>query len=228
MVKVVTLADVKRDRQNALYEKLITVVARYRELGKQADALVADLRYRQAAEILKADAIVEMVTELVYEGKSVVVFVNFRETLAYLAKALNTRSLIYGGQSADARETVIRDFQANTSRVILSMIEAGGQSISLHDLHGGHQRVSLICPTYNPVSLQQVLGRTRRAGSRSVPVMMLVYAEGTVEVKVADAVQKKISNIKALNEGDLVEEELFDLGLHGTHGPGISPGKDAV
>ena len=213
MVKVVTLPDVKRDRQNALYAKLVETVAKLRELGKHADAMVADLRYRQMSELLKADAIAETAQELMYEGKSVVVFVNFRETLAYLAKALDTRSLIYGGQDGRAREMVIDNFQRNISRVVLSMIEAGGQSISLHDLHGGHQRVSLICPTYNPVTLQQVLGRTRRAGSRSIPIMALVYAAGTVEEKVADSVQKKLQNIRALNEGDLTETELFDLGV---------------
>jgi len=215
LVNVMTLPPLATRQQNKLFRELVEKVERYRELGKQAEVMVADLRYRQAAELLKADTLAELAQELIYEGKSVIIFVNFRETLARLAKLLNTRSLIYGGQESHGidRERVIEEFQANRSRLILSMVDAGGQSISLHDLHGGHQRVSLVCPTYNPISLVQVLGRTRRAGAKSTPIMQLVYAAGTVEEKVASRVITKIRNIEALNDGDLTEDDIFKLGV---------------
>jgi hypothetical protein len=91
------------------------------------------------------------------------------------------------------------------------MADAGGASIDLHDLKGGHQRVSLICPTYNPVHLKQVLGRTRRAGSKTTPIIKLVYAANTIEEKVANAVAMKLDNIEALNRGDLMEPDLFNM-----------------
>jgi len=212
-LEILTLTEKQREQQNAEYVKLIEKVAYYQGLGKQAEAMVADLRYRQSAELRKAPMLADLAAEYMYEGKSVAVFVNFRETLAYLAKALNTRCLIFGDQERHGlvRDTVVEDFQENRSPVILAMADAGGQSLSLHDLHG-RQRVSLICPTYNPISLKQILGRTRRAGSLSAPIMKLVYAGGTVEEKVADTVARKLDNIAALQDGELMEPDLFNLG----------------
>lgn len=199
--------------QNNLYKELLDKVAAYRALGKQADILVADLRYRQAAELLKAEILVDLVKEYMYEGKSVAVFVNFRETLSYLAKAFNSRSLIFGNQESlgISREKVIDDFQANRVRHVFAMGEAGGASINLHDLQGGHQRISLICPTYAPITLQQICGRTYRAGSKTVPIIKLVYAAGTIEQKVSEVVSRKLDNIAALNDGDLFEPDLFGV-----------------
>jgi superfamily II DNA or RNA helicase len=156
-----------------------------------------------------------MVKEYLYEGMAVCVFVNFRETLRYLSENLQTKSLIFGDQERFGliRESVIENFQNGVERLILCMTDAGGQSVDLHDLQGRARRISLICPTYNPVALQQVLGRTLRAGSKSTPIMKLVYAAGTIEEKVAETVNRKLDNIAALNDGDLMEPDLFSLGV---------------
>lgn len=203
-------------RQNVLYNNMLKKVSFYREKGKNAEALVADLRYRQAAELLKADALIELTNDYLEEGKSVCIFVNFIETLRYIGAAFNTGSLIFGDQERYhiPREKVIDDFQTNKKRLVVAVVGAGGESIDLHDLDGNHPRISLICPTYNPVQLMQVLGRTRRAGAKSTPVMKLVYAAGTVEEKVAATVNRKLDNIKALNEGDLMEPDLFQMGVN--------------
>lgn len=214
---IVSIGQKNTEKQNNLYGEMLSRVEDLKNAGKQAEALVAYLRYRQATELLKADTLVDTARELIYEGKSVLIFVNFRETLAYLAKALNTRSLIFGSQEkyAISRPQVIADFQANRTNIILLMMEAGGASISLHDIHGGHQRVSLICPTDTPTTLKQVLGRTRRGNTKTIPIMKMVYAAGTIEKKIAESVNAKIANISALNDGDMMESDLFNLGVNG-------------
>lgn len=212
---VVSLGDRKTNKQNQLYMEMIKKANAFRDAGKQAESLVAALRYRQSAELLKADTLVDMARDLVYQEKSVCIFVNFRETMTYIARSLKTRSLVFGNQErlGLSRSAVINDFQANRQRVIVLMMEAGGSSISLHDIHGGHQRVSLICPTYRPIELKQVLGRTFRANTRSVPIMKLVYASGTIERRVAETVNRKLDNISALNDGDLMEPDVFNMGM---------------
>lgn len=213
--EIVNLGDKLIDDQNRAYDEMMEKAKRLKELGKQAELMVADLRYRQYAELLKVKTLVEMVQDLLYAGKAVVVFVNFRETLRYLAEALKTRSMIFGDQERFglSREQVIEDFQHGREKLILCTSDAGGQSLDLHDVHGNGQRVSLICPTYNPITIQQVLGRTFRAGTKSTPIMKLVYAAGTVEEKVCETVNRKLDNIAALNEGDLMEPDLFNLGV---------------
>lgn len=212
---VVSLGEKKTNQQNAIYTEMIKKAESLKAAGKQAQSLVAALRYRQSAELLKADVLVDITKDLLYQGKSVCIFVNFRETLGYLARSLNTRSLVFGDQDTYniSRSDVIRAFQANRERVIICMMEAGGTSISLHDVHGGHQRVSLICPTYSPIDLKQVLGRTYRGKTKTPPIMKLVYASGTIEKRVAENVNGKLDNINALNDGDLMEPDVFKMGL---------------
>jgi len=215
LTEVVDIGSKFTNEQNQEYAKLLVKAQEYREAGKQAELMVADLRYRQHAELLKTQAIVEIVKEYIQDKKYIAVFVNFRETLKNLAELLQTRSMIFGDQERFglSREKVIDDFQHGRSKIILCMSNAGGQSIDLHDLHGHGQRISLICPTYDPIILQQILGRTYRAKSKTTPVMKLIYAAGTVEEKVCDIVNRKIDNISALNNGDLMEPDLFKLGI---------------
>ena len=212
-VEIVNIGKQEQDKQNELYAQLLVTVERYRALGQQAYALVADLRYRQMSELLKADSLIDLVDDYREQEKAVCVFVNFRETLKYLAQKLKTKSLIFGTQDrfGISREGVIDDFQSGKTDLILSMVSAGGQSISLHDLYGKKARVSLVCPTYDPIALQQVFGRTHRSGSKTKPIIKLVYAANTVEEKVATTVNEKINNIKALNDGDLMEPDLFNI-----------------
>lgn len=216
------LSDDDTALQNKLYQELLFKIEKLRVLGRQADLLVADLRYRQQTELMKVPSLVELAEDLMAQRKSVCIFVNFRETLFQLAKALKTKSLIYGDQERRHgmasppldREKIVADFQKNIQRIIICMGDAGGQSISLHDLEGEHQRISLICPTYNPIHLRQIMGRTYRAETKSVPIIKLVYAADTIEEKVSLTVARKIGNISALNQGDLFEPDIFNLGVN--------------
>lgn len=210
-VEIVTIEGEKM--QNALYNDTIRIMERYRESKQNAQAMNADMRYRQIAELNKVGPIVERVRDYIDEGLSVCIFVNFRETLAHLAKCLNTRSLIFGEQERlnIDRDKVIDDFQANRERLLIATVDAGGESINLHDLHGSHRRISLICPTYSAIKLLQVMGRTHRSGTKTIPIIKLLYAAGTIEEKVARMVNSKLDNISALNDGDLMEPDLFNL-----------------
>lgn len=212
---VVSLGQKKTNEQNNMYTEMIKKATELHNAGKQAEALVANLRYRQATELLKADILIDEARNLIYQGKSVCIFVNFRETMAYIARVLNTRSLVFGDQERLnlSRQKVIKDFQSDKVRIIILMMQAGGSSISLHDLHGHHQRVSLICPPYSALDLKQVLGRTYRANTKTPPIMKLVYAAATIERRVAESVNSKLDNIAALNDGDLMEPDVFNMGV---------------
>jgi hypothetical protein len=63
--------------------------------------------------MLKIPTLAEYVQEYLYSGLSVCVFVNYRETLAALAKLLDTRSLIFGDQEKfkiSRDQTKLQDF----------------------------------------------------------------------------------------------------------------------
>lgn len=169
--------------------------------------IVALLRARQNLELLKTPIFVSLTVDALEEGKSVAIFVSFKETLAAIEYQLERKGIkqtvrIEGGQTLETRDTVIRRFQANEVHVCLCMIQAGGIGISLHDLHG-RPRESLISPPYSAKELKQVLGRIHRAGSLSKAVQKIVFIAGTVEETACKNVRRKLDNLSALNDGDL-------------------------
>lgn len=168
--------------------------------------LVLMNRLRENVELLKVPLFEELALELLAEGRSVAMFYSYRAPaealLDRLERATGTRpGFIYGGQ-ADRDETVAR-FQADENPLLVAMIQAGGQSISLHDLHGNRPRVSLINPPFSVVQLRQALGRIWRAGAKSKAVQKIVFAAGTVEDKACAAIRRKLENLDLVNDGDL-------------------------
>lgn len=171
--------------------------------------LTIKLRARQRVELLKVPTFVEMAKDLLDEGHSVGIFINFTETLKTLAEKLKTDCVVYGEQigikGEREREANINAFQSDKERLIIVNIQAGGEVISLHDLHGNHSRVSLISPTWSAQNLIQVLGRMPRSGAKSKVIQRIIFAAKTIEETIAEAVSKKIDRIKTLNDGDLTK-----------------------
>jgi len=166
-------------------------------------------RARENVELLKTPLLEELTTDLITEGKSVVIFFSYRKPAETLVSRLTGKlkqapGFIYGGQTQEERDEMIRAFQADENPALVIMIQAGGVGISLHDLHGNRQRVSLISPPYSIVQLKQALGRIWRAGAKTKAIQKIVFAAGTVEEKACQAVRRKLGNLNLLNDGDLV------------------------
>jgi SNF2 family DNA or RNA helicase len=161
------------------------------------------LRARQQVELLKVPTLIEIAENAIEEGNSVVIFVNFTETLKALAERLDTKSVVYGEQTDSERETIVNNFQIDNSRIIILNIKAGGVGISLHDLNGNYPRLSLICPTYSAQDMKQSLGRVHRSGGKTKSIQKIIYAANTIEEKVCEKMKAKLNNIDLLNDGDL-------------------------
>lgn len=204
----------KASVQNAEYDRLLTEIAKtLHGEGKKANKLTLNLRYRQLAEILKVDLLVDLAKEDIENGMSVAIFVNFTQTLLALADKLKTDCIVAGEsvQSHAKSMSAIRRFQNDTSRIIVLNAEAGGDSIDLHDTRGQYPRSALIPPTYNAITLKQIFGRVRRDGGKSKSIQRMIYAKGTVEEKICATVAARLGSIDALNDGDLAEPDVMKL-----------------
>lgn len=196
---------IKRERASAK--------AKQKALG---DALTIKLRARQKIELLKLPWLVERAKELVAEGRSVVIFVNFRASVDALAKQLDTDCIIRGQdvegnlQSAEERQQNIDNFQADTRRVCVANTRSGGVGINLHDVHGNFPRVSLAAPTFSAMDLRQILGRIHRSGAKSKCTQYIVYAVGTCEASICDAVKRKLDNLDNLNDAEVSDQLEFN------------------
>jgi SNF2 family DNA or RNA helicase len=156
------------------------------------------LRARQLAEALKAPDLAEMAEELRLEGNSVVLFVNFSDTVDALCARLSCPK-IDGRQNAAERQRAIDSFQADETELLVVNTAAGGTGISLHDINGDRPRVSLISPTFSAKHYLQCLGRIHRNGAKSDAVQQIVVAADSIEEHVVRSINKKIETMEMLH-----------------------------
>lgn len=191
---------------------------RQKQLVDGQHPLVVILRARQRIELLKIPIFIEETQNYISEGRSVIIFVNFSETMdTIMQKLLNGTDIaadeidvIRGGQSGEERETIVQRFQDDEIRVLVCNIEAGGVGISLHDIRGEHARASLISPTWKAIHLKQCLGRGYRANAKSDMTQRIIYVksedgEPSIEQMMCENMNEKLKNIALLNTGDLNE-----------------------
>ena len=169
--------------------------------------MVAILRARQKIELIKVPLFIDMVEEAIEDGMSVVVFVNFTETIKALSKRLSTCCVFDGKTPDSVRQANVDDFQNDKQRIILVNIASGGAGLSLHDLNGKHPRLALISPSYSAVLMRQATGRVWRDDAKTKSIQKIVFVAGTVEEDVCENVQKKLDNLDLLNDGDLLSKK---------------------
>ena len=174
---------------------------------RQKDDLAPDspltriLRARQRIELLKVPIATEVGQDFLDKGFSLVLFVNFRQTIDEMTKRFPEARIIDG--QTPGRDEAVDLFQDNTINTLIVNSAAGGGSLSMQDLTGFSPRVGLVMPNHSATSMQQVFGRLPRDGGKSTAVYRVLLAEGTIEVNIHRALQTKLNNIEMLNDGDL-------------------------
>ena len=161
--------------------------------------LVNLLRARQLAESLKAKDMADMAKDYVEQGHSVVLFVNFTDTVDVLCELLGC-PCIQGGQKVEDRQQIIDAFQRDEEHILVINTAAGGTGISLHDTNGNRQRISLISPTFNVKDHLQALGRIHRNGAKSDAIQKVLVASDSIEEHVMRVVEQKSDNLNTLHQ----------------------------
>lgn len=175
------------------------IVKEYIEFGTVTDndyVITNILKARQLAESFKVPELVEMAEDLMLEGLSVVIFVNFRDTVEALCQRLQCPR-IEGGQKSD-RQEVMDDFRNDKHHVIVVNTSAGGTGVSLHDVNGQRPRVSLISPAFSAKEHVQVLGRIHRNGMKTNALQKILVASGSIEEVVMSSVERRLKNLKTM------------------------------
>jgi superfamily II DNA or RNA helicase len=195
---------------DAIYRKMMRRIRKIiKAKGTSTHILVQLLRARQAAELTKVPPILEMTEEYIEEGCSVVIFVNFNDTLEHLAMSLKTDCVI-SGENPELRDKMIAKFQADEKHVIICNIQSGGIGISLHDLHGNRPRRSIMVPSWSAMMDKQALGRIWRAGGKSKCIQKILYCPKTIEETIVNLIKEKFDNIDSVNDGSGSSLNLFN------------------
>jgi superfamily II DNA or RNA helicase len=127
-------------------------------------------------------------------AEPIVVFTEFRDTLLHLRTALRRPVLVlHGGLTRDERRNALDDFLHGRCPILLAT-DAAGEGLNLH--HRCRLVVNLELP-WNPVRLEQRIGRVDRIGQvRTVHAIHLI-ARDTAESRVLDRLKERIARAQA-------------------------------
>ena len=165
----------------------------------------------------KEEVLVERVGRHVTRGEKVIVFTAFTPTLERLATALEDTGAevvrYHGGLARAAKDAAVQRFADDVP--VLVSTEAAGEGRNLQFCHA---MVNMDLP-WNPMQIEQRIGRLHRIGQRHDVVVTNVLGVGTIEERVLDVLESKI-NLFELVVGELdmilgrVEEDFdFETGI---------------
>jgi len=146
-------------------------------------------RLRKTAESAKLELLLDMLPQMVEEGRRILLFSQFTSMLALIAPALGELGIpfvVLTGETVD-RAAVVKRFQNGEVPVFLISLKAGGTGLNLT----AADTVIHYDPWWNPAVERQATDRAHRIGQdRHVFVYKLIGA-GTVEEKIVELQARK-------------------------------------
>jgi len=134
------------------------------------------------AHSAKLATLMEMLDELLDEGRKVLLFSQFTSMLGLIELELEKRGIAYAkltGQTRD-RETPINDFQKGRVPLFLISLKAGGTGLNLT----AADTVIHYDPWWNPAVEEQATARAHRIGQDKPVFVYKLMTQGTVEEKI--------------------------------------------
>ncbi len=147
----------------------------------------------------KLVSLMEMLEELLSEGRKILLFSQFTSMLALIEEELQQRSLDYSLLTGDTtdRRTPVKDFQSGKVPLFLISLKAGGTGLNLT----AADTVIHFDPWWNPAVENQATDRTYRIGQNKPVFVYKLIARGTVEEKIQALQQEKAALAGAVLEG---------------------------
>lgn len=219
MVHWVELSDAQRDTYEAVRvamdQKVRDEIARNGAARSQIVILDALLKLRQVccdlrlvkgveskgnqADKGKLGALLEMLEELLSEGRRVLLFSQFTSMLALIEQELEKRKIRYSLLTGDTRDRrkPVQQFQQGDSEVFLISLKAGGVGLNLT----AADTVIHFDPWWNPASENQATDRAYRIGQDKPVFVFKLITRGTVEEKIQLLQQEKAALAASLLDG---------------------------
>lgn len=162
--------------------------------------LVKTQAARAVADSAKRARLRELLSELVAQGRRVLVFSQFVEMLHLIETDLVVAEIPFvtlTGQTKN-RAQVLKDFTNGDAPVFLLSLKAGGVGLTLTEA----DTVILYDPWWNPAVERQAMDRAHRIGQDKPVFVHRLVAAGTVEEKILGMQQRKQALADALFEAD--------------------------
>lgn len=138
---------------------------------------------------VKLNSLMELLDNLIEEGRHVLVFSQFTSMLKLIESELIARHYDYfklTGQTQN-RQAVVRDFQAGKAPIFLISLKAGGMGLNLTKA----DTVIHYDPWWNPAVQDQATDRSHRIGQDNPVFVYKLITRGTVEETILGMQSKK-------------------------------------
>lgn len=186
------------DGQQQLDTILKTRLKGLKDERKEVELLLSTARRCEASgPDVKAEALLERIQRQQREENDptlkVLIFTEFVPTQAMLADFLERRGFtvasLNGAMDLEERRQAQRRF-AGDAQILIST-DAGGEGLNLQFCH---VIVNYDLP-WNPMKIEQRIGRVDRIGQKHIVRAMNFALEGTVELRVRDVLEEKLARI---------------------------------
>ena len=159
----------------------------------------------------KLDDLLEMVSEMIPEGRRILLFSQFTSMLDLIKPRLTEAGIKFVELRGDTRDRAepVRIFESGEVPLFLISLKAGGRGLNLTSA----DTVIHYDPWWNPAAEDQASDRAHRIGqTKSVFVYKLIAAD-TVEDRIVDLQRRKadLANIALGGEGDFGGVEADDI-----------------
>ena len=143
----------------------------------------------------KLERLMEMVPELLSEGRKLIVFSQFTSMLELIRSRLDAASIRYSLLTGETRnrQAAIDRFQDGTNDVFLVSLKAGGVGLNLT----AADTVVIFDPWWNPAVEEQAIDRAHRIGQDKAVFVYRLMASATIEEKMDELKARK----RALADG---------------------------
>ncbi|NJR72419.1 MAG: SWF/SNF helicase family protein, partial [Gammaproteobacteria bacterium] len=158
------------------------------------------LKKSKPAPSAKLELLLEMLEELIAEGRAILVFSQFTSMLALIEAALDERKIDYvklTGQTVN-RKTPVESFQSGKVKLFLISLKAGGTGLTLT----AADTVIHYDPWWNPAVENQATDRAHRIGQDKPVFVYKLVSEGTVEERIVEMQTRKGALATGILEGD--------------------------
>lgn len=160
----------------------------------------------------KLEALMELLENLIEEGRCVLIFSQFTSMLAIIEEQLKKHQYSYlklTGKTQN-RQALVNQFQAGDASIFLISLKAGGTGLNLTRA----DTVIHYDPWWNPAVMDQATDRSHRFGQDNPVFVYKLIAKGTVEEAILHLQEKKRQLVSGIlsTEGSgvltLTEEEI--------------------
>jgi len=190
---------------------VIDAMLKLRQICCHPKLLKADST-RKLERSAKLDRLVELVRELLQQGRRVLVFSQFTSMLGLIEEAFAKEGwhwLILTGKTKD-RQGLVDRFQDHEVPLFLISLKAGGTGLNLT----AADTVIHVDPWWNPAAENQATDRAHRIGQTKPVFVYRLICEGSIEERIQELQQKKTGLVEGILSGDTSKTKLSQTDIN--------------